>query len=145
MSRLVAAMLLGCCSLFAAGGRIRLPIEEGTDLVFVPVPFGNGSSHATVTQIAMGQLGFLWFGTKDGLKRYDGYRFRDFRPEAGNPHSLSGLTVKALLEDRSGKLWVTSDLSVDRFDPATEIFTHFPSVPWYSTDLFITSPRTAPE
>src|SRR5204863_2115976 len=93
-TRLTATMLLACCCLFSQGrhdgARVRLPIEEGTDLVFVPVPFGNGSSHTTVTQIAMGRLGFLWFGTKDGLLRYDGYRFREFRPEAGNPHSLSG-------------------------------------------------------
>src|SRR5947209_15614338 len=107
-SHLAPAILLVSCCLFAQERReeprIRLPIEEGTDLVFVPLPFGNGSSHGTVTQIASGQSEFLWFGTKDGLKRYDGYRFRDFRPEPGNPHSLSGLEVEFLLNDRSGKL-----------------------------------------
>ena len=85
------------------------------------------TSHSTVTQIAEDRSGFLWFGTKDGLKRYDGYRFREFRPEAGNPRSLSGLVVESLLNDRSGKLWVASDLNVDRFDPAAESFAHFPS------------------
>src|SRR6202049_3389813 len=122
--RLTPAILLASCCLFAEGprdaARVRLPIEEGTDLVFVPVPFGNGSSHATVTHIAMDQSEFLWFGTKDGLKRYDGYRFRDFRPESGNPNSLSGLQVEYLFNDRSGKLWVTSDLNVDRYDPVME-------------------------
>src|ERR1700674_2894853 len=130
---LAPALLLACGCLFAQGrrdgARVRLPIEEGTDLVFVPVPFGNGSSHATVTQIAMGQSEFLWFGTKDGLKRYDGYRFRDFRPESGNPNSLSGLQVEYLFNDRSGKLWVTSDLNVDRYDAVMEKFTRYPSDP----------------
>jgi len=129
---LASALLLVSGGLIAqapSGARIRLPIEEGIDLVFVAVPFSNGSSHATVTQIASGQSEFLWFGTKDGLKRYDGYRFRDFRPEPGSPYGLSGLEIESLLNDRSGKLWVASDLSLDRYDPATETFTHYPSDP----------------
>ena len=109
--------------------RIHLPIAEGTDLAFVRVPLDNGSTHATVWQIAKDRLGFLWFSTSDGLKRFDGYRFRDVRPEAGNPYSLSGREVKPLFNDRSGKLWVASDLSVARYDPKTETFTHFSSDP----------------
>lgn len=128
----IAALLLVSSSLVAettSVAPIRLPIEEGTDLVFTRVPFANGSFHTTVTQIATDDLGFLWFGTSDGLKRYDGYRFLDFRPEIGNRNSLSGLVVESLFRDRTGKLWVTSDLTVDRYDPVTETFTHFPSDP----------------
>src|SRR5207248_6053446 len=98
--RLAIAMWIGSCCLGQGrpdAARIRLPIDEGHDLVFAPVPFANGSSHATVGQITMDQAGFLWFGTKDGLKRFDGYRFRDFRPEPGNPNSVSGLDVESLL------------------------------------------------
>jgi ligand-binding sensor domain-containing protein/signal transduction histidine kinase len=109
--------------------RIHLPIEEGSDLAFVRLPLDNGSTHATVWQIAKDRLGFLWFSTSDGLKRFDGYSFRDVRPEAGNPYSLSGREVKPLFNDRSGKLWVASDLSVARYDPLTETFTHFSSDP----------------
>jgi len=53
----------------------------------------------------------------------------EFRPEPGNRDSLTGLTVKSVFQDRSGELWVASDLSVDRYDPATERFAHFPSEP----------------
>jgi signal transduction histidine kinase/ligand-binding sensor domain-containing protein len=129
---LVLALLLASRCLFAQGTRqqerVRLPIEDGTDLVCVPVPFAGGSSHATVTQIVRGQSEFLWFGTKDGLKRYDGYRFLEFRPESGNPHSLSGLDVESVFNE-SGRLWVASDLSVDRYDRATETFTRYPPQP----------------
>src|SRR5260221_8122786 len=128
---LAPALLLASCCLFAQGrrdgARIRLPIEEGADLVFVRVPFGNGSSHTTVTQIASDRPGLLWFGTNDGLKRYDGYRIRDFRPDSRNRNSVSGLSVASVFKDRSGDLWVASDLSVDRYDPAMETFTHYPS------------------
>jgi ligand-binding sensor domain-containing protein/signal transduction histidine kinase len=109
--------------------RIHLPIEEGNDLAFVRLPLDNGSTHATVWAITKDRLGFLWFSTSDGLKRFDGYRFRDVRPEAGNPYSLSGREVKPLFNDRSGKLWVASDLSAARYDPLTETFTSFSSNP----------------
>jgi signal transduction histidine kinase/ligand-binding sensor domain-containing protein len=125
----VFVFAVSCCA-FAqvrqGDAPVRLPIEEGTDLAFTSVPFSNGISHATVTQIVEDKTGFLWFGAKDGLRRYDGYRFRNFRPDSLNHDSLSGLIVEAVFVDRSGKLWVSSDLTLDRFDPATEIFTHYP-------------------
>src|SRR5262249_25285028 len=88
--------------------------------------FENVSSHASVTQIIQDRTGFMWFGTTDGLKRYDGYRIREFRPEAGDPTSLSGLDIKSLFEERSGKMWVACDLTADRYDPSTVSFRHFP-------------------
>src|SRR5258708_37923087 len=86
----VIAMLLAS-SLAAADLRICLPVEEGRDLLFKRIAFENITSHASVTQIIQDRTGFMWFGTTDGLKRYDGYRIREFRPEADDPASLSGL------------------------------------------------------
>jgi ligand-binding sensor domain-containing protein len=126
MLRHFIMMALIAARMPAAGPRIRLPVEEGNDVVFNRIVFENGSSHATVTQILQDRTGFLWFGTNDGLRRYDGYGFREFRPEANSSSGLSGLAVKALFEDRWGKLWVASDLTADRYDPAMESFTHFP-------------------
>ena len=71
----------------------------------------------------------MWFGTFNGLNRFDGYRFRVYRPEANNPNSLGGVYITALFEDRSGGLWIGVDQGLDRFDPVTEIFTHFHSNP----------------
>jgi ligand-binding sensor domain-containing protein/signal transduction histidine kinase len=130
-----AASLLTCSYLGVLGEtRVpntydRLPISEGTDLFFVPTSFGQGPSHGRVGQIVEDHTGFLWFGTKDGLKRYDGYRFRDFRPDLRNPGSLGGVFINALFTDHSGKLWVAADQLLDRYDPLTETFTHFPSRP----------------
>jgi signal transduction histidine kinase/ligand-binding sensor domain-containing protein len=67
----------------------------------------------------------MWFGTANGLNRYDGYKFKVFKHEPGNPKSLSGVDVHSLFKDRSGNLWVGTDEFLDRFDPATESFTHY--------------------
>jgi hypothetical protein len=56
---------------------VTLPVVDRTDLRFVHIPFGEGLSHSRFAHIVQDNQGFLWFGTQDGLKRYDGYHFRD--------------------------------------------------------------------
>ena len=59
----------------------------------------------------------MWFGTWDGLNRYNGYSFTAYRHEPENPHSLSDNTIQSIHEDRSGVLWIgTSDGGLNRFD-----------------------------
>jgi len=94
--------------------RIHLPIQEGTDLRFMPVSPSGAPAHGSVSRIVEDDQGFLWFATNDGLKRFDGYRFRDFRPDPKRRDGISGLSITALFKDRSGKLWVGSDLLLDR-------------------------------
>lgn len=38
-------------------------------------------SHTRVTEVLQDDLGFIWLGTLDGLRRYDGIRFKHYRPE----------------------------------------------------------------
>src|ERR1700727_2700558 len=59
---------------------LRLPISEATDRVFVPMSAGPAMAHAWVGQIADDNQGFLWFATRDGLLRYDGYQVRPYYP-----------------------------------------------------------------
>src|SRR5580704_7361616 len=133
---LYAGLILSCVWPALSAGTehgnryVRLPIGEGTDQLFEPVAFRAGagrSAHSHVGQIVEDRAGFLWMGTEDGLKRYDGYRFRDFRPDPKNPNSLRGVSVNALFIDGAGQIWVAADDYLDRFDPATEAFTHYPS------------------
>src|SRR5262249_3481713 len=130
--RLAWVLSCGCMAAFGDGGRtsarVRLPVSEGTDLRFTPVSSAGGPAQGS-SRIVEDDQGFLWFGTPDGLKRFDSYGFRDFRPDPKNAQSISGLAVTALFKDRSGHLWVASDLSLDRYDPSTESFTHYPSDP----------------
>ena len=102
---------------------VTLPVTEGSDLRFDHLPLGIGPSHRRITGIVQDDLGFLWLGTDDGLKRYDGYRVRDFRQDPKNPNSLPDNYIVSLFKDRSGKLWVASGRYLDVYDPATEKFT----------------------
>ena len=104
---------------------VRLPIVEGNDIRFTRLHSEQIQLQDEVNHIAQDDQGFIWLGTSDGLRRYDGYGFRDYRHDPGNSNSISGATIYALFKDRSGKLWVGSDGFLDMFDPATDKFTHF--------------------
>src|SRR4051794_1899781 len=59
----------------------------------------HGLSHATVNCMVQDRQGFMWFGTKDGLNRYDGYNFLLFEHDPTAKNSLSDNTIQALCED----------------------------------------------
>lgn len=64
----------------------------------------------------------MWFGTKDGLNRYDGSNFRIFKHNHSNPHSLGNNNVNSLHENKDGKLWIGTDDGIYIYDPLTETF-----------------------
>lgn len=80
----------------------------------------TGLSQNTVFCIFQDSQGFMWFGTKDGLNRFDGTSFRIFK------FSPEGMNVfNRIVEDRNKKIWVATDDGVYIFDPYSEEFTRF--------------------
>ncbi|MCO6480754.1 MAG: helix-turn-helix domain-containing protein [Phaeodactylibacter sp.] len=68
------------------------------------------------------RTGYLWFGTNDGLNRYDGYAFTVYKHSPGDSSSISNNKINALLEDEAGLLWIGTDGGLNCFDPRTETF-----------------------
>ena len=101
----------------------RVPLADGNDIQFRRLQ--PSLSQMRVGQIVQDHEGFIWFGTQDGLNRYDGYELKVFRHDPHHDDSLSGVSIFSLLEDRSGGLWVGSDEFLDRFDPVSEKFTRY--------------------
>ena len=121
-----AACSLGVCAELHQSGRlVQLPVVDGNDLRFNQLHPPQDQLQDEVNRIVQDDQGFMWFGTSDGLRRYDGYGFRAYRHNPKDPNSISGSTVYSLFKDRSGRLWVGSDAFLDLFDPATDKFTHF--------------------
>src|SRR6266436_365712 len=103
----------------------RLAVVNQNDVRFTRLSTSEGLSQMRVSTILQDDKGFIWFGTQYGLNRYDGYMFKTFLHEPGNPNSLSGVFINSLFKDHSGALWIGCDQLLDRFDPATETFVHY--------------------
>jgi signal transduction histidine kinase/ligand-binding sensor domain-containing protein/DNA-binding response OmpR family regulator len=85
----------------------------------------NGLSENTVQTILQDNHGFMWFGTKDGLNRFDGNEFKIFRHEPGNPQSIGNNFVRTLFQDEDNKIWAGTDQQLYILDPVTEAFQKF--------------------
>jgi signal transduction histidine kinase/ligand-binding sensor domain-containing protein/DNA-binding response OmpR family regulator len=85
-----------------------------------------GLSQSTVTCILQDRKGFMWFGTRNGLNRYDGVAFTTFENRVNDSTSLSHSYITALFEDSKGNLWVgTMEGGLNLYNKDNETFTHF--------------------
>ncbi|WP_240643127.1 hybrid sensor histidine kinase/response regulator transcription factor [Sinomicrobium pectinilyticum] len=83
----------------------------------------EGLSSSTCTEIFQDKDGFLWFGTIDGLNKYDGYTFTVYRPELNDRNSISGNRITSITEDSRGRLWIGTSNGLNVLDKHTEKFT----------------------
>lgn len=90
----------------------------------------NGLSQNTVNAILQDKQGFMWFGTKDGLNRYDGLSFRKFKHDGRSERSIGNNFITALYEDEQGNIWIGTDVGLYIYYPEQDTFRHFtqPSV-----------------
>ena len=94
----------------------------------------NGLSNNGVNSILQDHNGFMWFGTYDGLNRYDGYGFTTFRNIIGDTTSISSNIINVLEEDVNHQLWIGGRKEVNIYHTVTGKF----SIPTYHFNNGIT-------
>lgn len=87
-----------------------------------------GLSNSAITSIFMDKNDYVWFGTWDGLNRYDGSSISVYKPGSGNDRSISNNIVRELLEDGNGRLWIITHSGINQFDPDLDSFSS-----WFDT------------
>lgn len=96
---------------------------------FRRISLEEGLPQTTINFIMQDKKGFMWFGTQEGLCRYDGYEFKVYKQNPKNENAISDSYVWTIYPDNDGFIWVgTNNGGLDRFDPKTEIFRHYPYV-----------------
>ncbi len=90
--------------------------------IFSNLSLKNGLSQLTVLSIHQDKQGFMWFGTRNGLNKYDGYNFEIFLNKPGDSTSISNNHILCIAEDKSGYLWIGTNEGLNRLDVTTNTF-----------------------
>jgi two-component system, sensor histidine kinase and response regulator len=114
-----------------ASNLYSLPAEK---LNFTHITTDEGLSLSTVTSILQDSKGFMWFGTYDGLNKYDGYDFTIYRHDPNDPSSLVSNQIKSLYEDNEGNLWITTFSGIARYDYDKDRFINYNTRNGYNLD-----------
>jgi ligand-binding sensor domain-containing protein/signal transduction histidine kinase len=108
--------LVFCLAFFYSATAEEIPYAENpleeyalTQFSFAGLSLSDGLSQSTVYQTFQDSNGFIWIGTRDGLNRYDGYRFLHFNSGTSGEQRLSNPRIRALTEDDYNRLWVGTD------------------------------------
>ncbi|MCX7954025.1 MAG: SpoIIE family protein phosphatase [Bacteroidales bacterium] len=101
------------------------PLDAQLNLRFEHFDLTHGLSQGTINCIFQDSRGFLWFGTQDGLNRYDGNSFVIYQHNPLDSFSLSSKWVYSITEDHEGNLWVGTQNGLNKLDIKTEKFTHY--------------------
>lgn len=118
--RICGGTIAAACALLALGPGTATLSAQPARLPFSRLSSTEGLPHASVYAITQDAAGFMWFGTEEGLARYDGHRFELYRTSPDEPSSLGDDDIQTLYVDRAGLLWIgTEDGGLNRLDPAT--------------------------
>lgn len=82
----------------------------------------DGLSNNTVMACIQDRRGFVWFGTREGLTRFDGYQFKVFLHDPAVPNSLIHNFVTALCEDNDGWIWTGTSNGLCYYIPESDYF-----------------------
>ena len=102
---------------------------QNENLRFEHIGIEEGLSNNRVLAILQDSKGYMWFGTEDGLNKYDGYSFTKYQFDPFDSSSLSSNGIYTIWEDKYGSIWVGTFEGICRFDRSTEKFTRFKPSP----------------
>lgn len=120
-NRTTLLILLLLISIFSARAQQNYPVEY--------IGIEQGLSNNAVTAIYQDHNGFMWFGTYDGLNRYDGYGFRVFRNKPRDTTSLINNRIVTISEDQENNLWIGTKQGISVYSNITFRFASISYLP----------------
>lgn len=85
----------------------------------------SGLSNSAITAVYMDSHDYVWFGTWDGLNRYDGSSIKVYKPDAFQKNTISNNVIRSFLEDKNDNLWVVTHLGINQYDRDEDEFTSY--------------------
>lgn len=121
MKLALSYILVILVSILSGFSNQTLADSKNTNLQFQYLTTDEGLAQNTVDCIFRDSYGFMWFGTWNGLCRYDGYSFRTFQ-KSDSQKSIPDNFVRAICEDSDGSLWIGTSHGITTFNLKTESF-----------------------
>ena len=90
------------------------------EIVFKQITSAEGISQSEVYCFLHDSKGYMWFGTLDGLNKFDGYSITKYNINKNLPNSLSHNTIYSLAEDKFGRIWIGTGNGINLFDPLSQ-------------------------
>ena len=130
-------MLISCFCLLAAGC-FNKAYGQAAELAFQHYTITNGLCDNNIQAITQDNRGFIWIGTKEGLSRFDGNRFRNYYASDDSARSFPNNNIRAIIPYRANNLLVLSGNRLWRMDCVDNRF--YPT-PFSSEDMLNVSRR----
>ena len=102
--------------------------EKQNKVQFERLSVKDGLSQISVMSLFQDSMGFMWFGTREGLNKYDGYNFHIYR-ESEPENYISNNYIECMEEDKLGRMWVGTRWGLNRYDRESDSF-----ITYYSTN-----------
>lgn len=102
---------------------------QSIQMSFDHLTVDDGLSQSCVFSIAQDSKGFMWFGTRDGLNKYDSHTFKEYKHNQKDPNSLIGSVIFSLLSDKQGTLWVGTNNGLSIYNSQKDNFTNLVNNP----------------
>ena len=100
-TKMFKAAFIWCLAFLISSTALYSQVDE---IQFEKISIESGLSQSTILSMYQDSRGFLWFGTFEGLNRFDGYSFKVFKTDPKDPCSLSSNNIGSILEDHLGVL-----------------------------------------
>ncbi len=85
----------------------------------------TGISNSAITSIYMDRYDYVWFGSWDGLNRYDGNAIKVYKPDVFQKGTISNNVIRHFLEDREGNLWIVTHQGINKYNRDTDSFQRY--------------------
>ncbi len=104
---------------------------QNAEVKFHHLRVEDGLSRSWVKCIYQDSMGFLWFGTDDGLNRYDGYQFKVYKYDLAKSEGINGNIINVIFEDSRHNLWVGTQVGLNLYNRELDEFIPLSAVPNY--------------
>ncbi|MEP6583100.1 MAG: two-component regulator propeller domain-containing protein [Ginsengibacter sp.] len=100
-------------------------LGQQPNLKFKHITNEQGLSNSTIECIFQDHRGFMWFGTRDGLNRFDGYQMTVYRYNSKDSNSISDNYIRYIYEDKDNNIWVGTINGLNRLDVSKNTFSRY--------------------